>query len=75
VVSGDASLPTTLAASDSDGGKGAVITFQRIIVHPDGHREAEGKRPKQLPAPVQALPDASHMLPRTQPNDIKNLDE
>ena len=44
-------LPTTLAASDSDGGRDAVITFQRIIVHPDGHREIEGVTPKALPAP------------------------
>jgi len=42
-------LPHTLAAaSDSDGGKQAAITFQRIIVWPDGHREIEGVTPKQI---------------------------
>src|SRR5262249_6613312 len=51
-------LPTTLAA-ETDGGAEAQITFTRIIVHPDGHREIEGVTPKALPAP----PDASHMLP------------
>ena len=49
-------LPTTLQASDSDGGP-AKITFERIIVWPDGRREIQGKTPKQLPAP------ASHELP------------
>src|SRR5262252_3305029 len=32
-------LPTTLSAPESDGGVGTQITFTRIIVHPDGHRE------------------------------------
>src|SRR5262249_41236213 len=42
-------LPHTLAAtSESDGGKQAAITFQRIIVWPDGHREIEGVTPKQI---------------------------
>jgi hypothetical protein len=45
-------LPTTLQASESDGGP-AKITFERIIVWPDGHREIEGVTPKQLPAPQQ----------------------
>jgi hypothetical protein len=44
-------LPTTLAASESDGGVGAQIVFTRVIVHPDGHREIEGVTPKALPAP------------------------
>ena len=44
-------LPTTLSASDSDGGAETQITFTRIIVHPDGHREIEGVTPKSLPAP------------------------
>src|SRR6516165_10983039 len=44
-------LPTTLSASDSDGGVETQITFTRIIVHPDGHREIEGVTPKALPAP------------------------
>jgi hypothetical protein len=45
-------LPSTLAVSDSDGGKQALVTFQRIIVWPDGHKEIEGVTPKQLPKPV-----------------------
>jgi len=58
-------LPTTLSASDSDGGAETQITFTRIIVHPDGHREIEGVTPKSLPAP-----DASPALPRpTDPTD------
>jgi hypothetical protein len=52
-------LPTTLQASDSDGGSN-VITFRRIIVYPGGREEIEGKTLKQLPAPT------SHALP----NDI-----
>jgi hypothetical protein len=45
-------LPTTLAAaSESDGGLGTKITFERVIVWPDGHREIEGVTPKALPAP------------------------
>jgi hypothetical protein len=46
-------LPTTLAAaSESDGGLGTKITFERVIVWPDGHREIEGVTPKALPAPT-----------------------
>jgi hypothetical protein len=44
-------LPTTLAASESDGGLGVKMVFERHIVWPDGHREIEGVTPKQLPAP------------------------
>jgi hypothetical protein len=44
-------LPTTLAASDSDGGDKNKITFTRIIVGVDGHRHIEGKTPMRLPAP------------------------
>jgi hypothetical protein len=44
-------LPSTLAVSDSDGGKERSVTFQRIIVWPDGRREIEGVTPKALPAP------------------------
>jgi hypothetical protein len=40
--------------SASDGGSGAAITFQRIIVWPDGHKEIEGVTPKQLPKPDDA---------------------
>jgi hypothetical protein len=45
-------LPTTLAAaSESDGGLGTKIIFERVIVWPDGRREIEGVTPKALPAP------------------------
>ncbi len=50
-------LPTTLAASESDGGLGVKMVFERHIVWPDGHREIEGVTPKALPPP------ASHVLP------------
>jgi hypothetical protein len=61
-------LPTTLAASESDGGAGVKMVFERHIVWPDGHREIEGVTPKQLPAP-----DASHALPTpTDPTDDTN---
>jgi len=43
-------LPSTLAMPESSGGEKA-ITFQRIIVWPDGHKEVEGVTPKQLPKP------------------------
>jgi len=46
-------LPTTLPAADSSGGKQNAITFERVIVWPDGHREVEGVTPKQLPKPQQ----------------------
>ena len=36
---------------ESDGGAEAQITFTRIIVHADGHKEIEGVTPKALPAP------------------------
>ena len=44
-------LPTTLAADESSGGRGVPMTFQRVIVWPDGRREIEGVTPKALPAP------------------------
>src|SRR5713101_2881868 len=44
-------LPTTLAADESGGGLGVRMTFERVIVWPDGRREIEGVTPKQLPAP------------------------
>ena len=44
-------LPSTIAASDSDGGAGVQFTFRRIIVYPNGHEHVEGVTPKQLPAP------------------------
>src|SRR5215469_13189855 len=59
-------LPSTLAASDSDGGPNVEVRFVREIVYPTGHREIEGTIPKQLPAPA----PASHALPRpTDPTD------
>jgi len=36
------------------------MTFERVIVHPDGRRVVEGVTPKQLPAPT----NSSHMLVR-----------
>jgi hypothetical protein len=61
-------LPTTLQADESNGGLGTKITFERVIVMPDGQRYVEGVTPKQLPAP-----DASHALPRpTDPTDDTN---
>ncbi|MFZ0148127.1 MAG: hypothetical protein WAM72_07225 [Xanthobacteraceae bacterium] len=45
-------LPHTLApSSESNGGLGVKMVFERHIVWPDGHREIEGVTPKQLPAP------------------------
>jgi hypothetical protein len=44
-------LPSTLAMPESTGGKQDRITFERVIVWPDGHREIEGVTPKQLPKP------------------------
>ena len=44
-------LPTTLHAADSTVEK-HKITFTRVVVHPDGHREIEGATAKQLPAPA-----------------------
>jgi hypothetical protein len=44
-------LPTTLAADESSRGSGVQMTFQRVIVWPDGRREIEGVTPKALPAP------------------------
>jgi hypothetical protein len=66
-------LPTTLQASDSDGGP-AKITFERVIVMPDGQRWVEGVTPKQLPTPA-----SSHGLPsdghdQDVVKDIKDLD-
>jgi hypothetical protein len=61
-------LPTTLAASESDGGAGGELRFVREIVYPSGHREVEGTTPKSLPAP-----DSCHALPRpTDPTDDTN---
>jgi hypothetical protein len=48
-------LPSTLAVSETSGGKQNKITFERVIVWPNGHREVEGVTPKQLPAPSPLL--------------------
>jgi hypothetical protein len=66
-------MPSVLAADTESNGGSQVITFQRVIVMPDGQRWIEGKTPKQLPPP------ASHMLPNSdQPasdtSDINDLD-
>jgi hypothetical protein len=42
---------TLAAASESDGGLGVKMVFERHIVWPDGRREIEGVTPKQLPSP------------------------
>jgi hypothetical protein len=39
-----------LSADDSNGGQ-VKMTFERIVVYPNGHRDIEGVTPKQLPAP------------------------
>jgi hypothetical protein len=52
-------LPTTLQADESNGGLGTKITFERIIVMPDGSRYIEGVTPKQLPAPAPTSADVS----------------
>src|SRR5215469_12200127 len=44
-------LPTTLSASESDGGVGVKVRFVREIVYPSGQRHIEGTTPKALPAP------------------------
>jgi hypothetical protein len=44
-------LPSTLAASESDGGIGVQLVFRREIVYPNGHVEIEGATPKALRAP------------------------
>jgi hypothetical protein len=55
-------LPSTLAASESDGGLGVKMVFERHIVWPDGHREIEGVTPKQLPAPSPVLVENNDQL-------------
>jgi putative tryptophan/tyrosine transport system substrate-binding protein len=40
-----------LSTDESSGGLGVKMTFERVIVWPDGRREIEGVTPKQLPAP------------------------
>jgi hypothetical protein len=52
-------LPSTLTADESSGGLGTKITFERVIVMPDGQRWVGGVTPKQLPKP------SSHELPNS----------
>ena len=69
-------LPSTIAADESNGGRVKMkMTFERVVVWPDGRREIEGKTPKQLPAPA----PASHTLPSEEPiavdhKEMKNLE-
>ena len=44
-------LPSTLAMPESSGGERTKVTFERVIVWPDGRREIDGVTPKSLPAP------------------------
>jgi hypothetical protein len=46
-------LPATLT-TDPDSGDHKIV-FERVIVHADGHREIEGKTPKQLPRPAEPI--------------------
>ena len=45
-------LPSTLSMPETSGGERTKVTFERVIVWPDGRREIEGVTPKQLPAPL-----------------------
>jgi hypothetical protein len=36
---------------ETSGGERTKVTFERVIVWPDGRREIEGVTPKQLPKP------------------------
>ena len=63
-------LPTTLAADESNGGLETKLTFERVIVWPDGRREIEGVTPKQLPAPAShTLPNSDHPVDETSNNN------
>jgi hypothetical protein len=62
-------LPMTLA-SDSDDGEQRHITFTRIIVHADGHREI---KPKQLPPPASPVLPIEDVVTSSS-NSIKDLD-
>jgi hypothetical protein len=70
-------LPTTLQASDSDGGADLKMTFTRVIVMPDGHRHIEGQTPLQIAPPERRYDGgierpASHTLPNSEEasNDV-----
>jgi hypothetical protein len=64
-------LPTTLQADESSGGLGTKITFERVIVMPDGQRWIEGKTPLQIAPPERRYDGgterpASHTLPNSE---------
>ena len=50
-------LPSTLAMPETSGGERTKVTFERVIVWPDGRREIEGVTPKQLLKPQQESMD------------------
>jgi hypothetical protein len=52
-------LPTTLSTPETDGGDRTKITFERVIVWPDGRREIEGVTPKALPASPDSKADSN----------------
>jgi hypothetical protein len=52
---------------------GTKLTFERVIVWPDGRREVEGVTPKELPAPSHTLPSSTQI--DVEPSDIKKLDD
>ena len=56
IAGSSAKRPSTLAADKSSGGLGVRMTFERVIVWPDGHREIEGVTPKRLAPPSHTLP-------------------
>jgi hypothetical protein len=66
-------LPTTLQADESSGGLGTKITFERVIVMPDGQRFIEGVTPKALPGPSHALPNSGES--NTDNSKINSLDD
>jgi hypothetical protein len=73
-INSSRTLPTTLQASESDGGVTTKLTFTRVIVYPDGRREVEGKTPKQIEH------KSSHTLPiedivDVEPSGINDLDD
>jgi hypothetical protein len=66
-------LPSTLQASETDGGPNLELRFVRHIVFPDGHIEGPGI-PKQLPAPND-YPLTNVTEPITLDSNINKLDE
>jgi hypothetical protein len=60
-------LPSTLDASESSRGP-TRVTFQRIVVWPNGHKDVETMTPKQLPPP------SSHDLPSDNVEPVASSD-